>query len=122
MPESLKGFMDVISAAPIREEAAEGHVYRIHPGRSDVRYKLFRYRTTGDVLVPGLVEHFEKQFRKGWTWDNFSCIWDVSPSDPFRAISEMEWLSEGGVAIEPREGELFTVARFHPNAFTRQAR
>jgi hypothetical protein len=122
MSSSLEQITEIIKKTPVKSERAEGQNFKVHPLRSDIRYKLFRYRNSGDVLVPGLAEHFENQFRAGWNWDNFSHVWDISPVDPLKAIPEREWLTEGGAAVEPREGETITAARFHPNAFTRQAR
>lgn len=122
MSNELKILIEAVKNTPVREEFADGLHYKKHPLRQEVRYKLIRYRTMGDVMVPGLIEFFEKQFRSGWSWDNFSHDWDISPSDPLRAIPEREWLTEGGAAVDPREGEVFTAARFHPNAFTRQTR
>ena len=122
MSSSLEHIAEIIRKTPAMSERAEGQNFKIHPLRSDIRYKLFRFRNTGEVLIPGLVELFESQFRVGWNWDNFSYVWDISPTDPLKPIPEREWLTEGGAAIDPREGEAFTAARFHPNAFTRQAR
>jgi hypothetical protein len=100
--------------------------YRQHPSRSTVRYRLFLFRNRGEEISPGLVRHFERQFREGWTWDNFSFVWDVSPSDPLRAVTLNEWLEHGGRLREEREtaldGTVQKVARCYPNGFTRQGR
>lgn len=122
MSEALQKLIEEIRSTPARDEAADGVRFKAHPLRSHVRYHVFLYRNTGIEDIPGLVEHIEKQFRRGWDWDNFSHVWDLSPTDPLKAIPEREWLTEGGAAVDPREGEVFTAARFHPNAFTRQAR
>ncbi len=122
MTTEIDLLIEQVRNTPVRQEMVDGKKYKFHPLRSNIRYRLFRYRTTGDILTPGLIEHFEKQFRGGWDWDNFSYAWDISPTDPLKAIPEREWLTEGGLAIDSREGDVISAVRFHPNAFTRQAR
>jgi hypothetical protein len=122
MSETLEKLIEKVLAEKPREETSDGAKYRVHPLRGHIRYHVFLYRNTGIEHIPGLVGHFEKQFRKGWDWDNFSFVWDISPTNPMKAIPEREWLMEGGAAIDSREGELFTAAHYHPNGFTGQAR
>lgn len=118
-------FAQVVRKVGAQQRVSDGLHYVIHPLRSDIRYRLFSYRNTGEH-IPGLVEHYESQFKNGWTWDNFSFVWDVSPRDPLKAVTQNEWLNEGGAHREERQttlaGTVETVLRFYPNAFTKQGR
>lgn len=119
----LEHYIEQINSVKPLNEVAEGGVsYKVHPLRRDMRYKVFLFINTGTESFPGLKEHFEKQFKKGWSWENFTFVWDLSPTNPLKAIPEREWLVEGGAALDPREGEVFTAARYYPNGFTAQRR
>ena len=125
MSESLSKLIEQIGSVQPREEMQSGVRYRIHPLRSHVRYHVFLFRNTGAEEIPGLIKHFEGQFRSGWSWDNFSIVWDLSPVNPLKAIPEREWLVEGGAVVDPRHDEAlsgWTATRYHPNGFTKQGR
>ena len=60
-----------------------------------------------------LKKHMESQFKFGINWTTFTFAWDVSPKDPFKLITEDQWISEGG-KFDPVTGAHM------PTAFTRQ--
>jgi len=85
--------------------------------RRKIRYRIFRIREGKEQYDKGLKAWFELQFTEDMNWGNFTFDWDVSPSDPLKVITPMEWVSSGGDLVTLPGSK---VRNCDPPAFTRQ--
>ena len=96
--------------------------------RRKLRYKIFRIRDCvaantlqEDKGLLSLASWYEKQFRSGWHFRNFTFDWDISAIDPLKIISPFEW--DGEVQDQTLRVEDGTHVRgkfCDPTAFTNQ--
>ena len=82
--------------------------------RKNIRYRIFRIREGNDPVQDDLKMFIESQFQFGMSWKTFSYVWDVSPTDPLKVITEDQWDEEGG-------GYDVMTGIKSPSAFTHQA-
>ena len=64
--------------------------------RRNIRYRLFRIRDGADPVNDDLKEYIQSQFQFGMTWRTFTFMWDVSPTDPLKVITEEQRGDETG--------------------------
>ena len=96
--------------------------------RRKLRYKIFRIRDltaaktlSEDKELHSLAAWYEKQFRSGWGFVNFTFEWDISAVDPLKVISPFEW--DGDVTdqtLRIEQGSRIQGKFCDPTAFTNQ--
>lgn len=95
--------------APLTDEGSVSMRRITRAYRRKLRYKIFRLREgkwQTDKELAALKAWYELQFQEGWTFVDFTFLWDVSAVDPLKVVTPFEWDGEvlsgvGGKTCDP---------------------